>query len=201
MNIPRFPLQWPAGWPRTKYPKGSRFGKWNSKPTIYQAITDIEHELSLLSKSGDQFVISTNLKLKQDGLPYSGQREPADQGVALYFKRDGKDVVIACDSFDKAGCNLTAIAKTIEALRGIERWGCTELLNKAFTGFQALPEKASIPNWYDFMDLPEHASEEEIVKRYRELAKKFHPDTGGNATMFQLLQNLYNHAMKQFKDK
>ncbi|HGG04708.1 MAG TPA: hypothetical protein ENK28_04565 [Aliiroseovarius sp.] len=34
---------------------------------------------------------------------------------------------------------MRAIGKTLEALRGIDRWGTAEFLNQAFQGFTALP--------------------------------------------------------------
>lgn len=34
---------------------------------------------------------------------------------------------------------MRAIEKTIEALRGLERWGAKEMVNAPFRGFKALP--------------------------------------------------------------
>jgi DnaJ domain len=43
------------------------------------------------------------------------------------------------------------------------------------------------------MGLPPHAGPEDIKKRFRELAKKYHPDTGGNSRQFIQLMDVYNH--------
>lgn len=205
MNTPRHPLQWPAGWKRTARPVRSRFGKWNKKPSIAEASLFLEAELQRLTGS-NKFILSSNLKYKADGLPYSNQKEPPDQGAAVYFKMadstGGKDheMTIACDSFDKMGCNIYAIALTIEAMRGISRWGCSELMNRAFTGFQALPEKASISSWRTVLEVDEIISVEELKNIYRTLCKKYHPDVaGGNAEKFIQVQRAYEDAIKELE--
>jgi hypothetical protein len=45
----------------------------------------------------------------------------------------------ACDRWDSVADNVQAIRKTIEALRGIERWGTGDMVQRAFAGFVALP--------------------------------------------------------------
>src|SRR5690606_30813924 len=140
-----YPLQWPNGWSRTQYPMNSKFGSYNDKPTIGSASDKIVYEMRLFG--GTDLIISTDSKFRKDGLPYSSQRQPDDRGVAVYFTYQNEQKVIACDSFNKIGCNLWAIAKTIEAMRGIDRWGCSEIITKAFTGFTALPETTQEDIW------------------------------------------------------
>jgi hypothetical protein len=194
-----YPLQWPAGWPRTKNPARSRFGKWNAKPTIASACGMLENELRQLIGYNKTYIISTNLKYKTNGDPYSNQREPIDQGVAVYFEFNDNETVIACDTFDKIGCNIHAIVKTIGALRGIDRWGCSELMNRAFTGFQAFPQRATQPTWFSILGIAEDSNEEEIKLRYRTLVKTLHPDVPitGNAEKFIQVQHAYTEAMKK----
>jgi hypothetical protein len=50
------------------------------------------------------------------------------------------DYVIACDKFRQANWNITAISHTIRSLRQMERDGTSRLLERALTGFAALPE-------------------------------------------------------------
>ncbi|MBL8237297.1 MAG: hypothetical protein JNM66_07760 [Bryobacterales bacterium] len=71
---------------------------------------------------GKQIVISSNLELRLDGLPRAAQRTPADQGVAVYFTLNGRSQCFPCDRWSTIEHNLWAIAKSIEALRGLERW-------------------------------------------------------------------------------
>ena len=184
-----FPLQYPNGWKRTPKPQPSRFGSWNDKPSIHKATQKIISEMKLFG--GTNLIISSNLKLRQDGLPYSSQKQPNDQGVAVYFTYQKEQKVIACDSFDKIGCNLWAIAKTIEAMRGIDRWGCSEIITKAFTGFTALPESTQ-NDWWQILEVEPTANDEEIKTAYRRLAKKYHPDIAGNDTHFKKIKEAYD---------
>lgn len=174
MITPNYPLQWPVTWPRTKSPTWSRFGSGGQRPSIAKASDFIQDEIRKLG--GKDLVISTNLKYKSDGFPYSGQKEPLDKGAAVYFKYKGESMVLACDTFDKIGCNIYAIGKTIEAMRSIERYGCSELLNKAFTGFKALPSGQEKTPWFVMLGVTEESSIEDIKKVYIQLAKKYHPD-------------------------
>lgn len=192
-----YPLQWPLGWQRTVSPKRSRFGTYNSKPTIYSATTKIINEIRMLTKTKDDIVISTNLKLKNDGLPYSNQKEPADQGVAVYFKMNGESMVIACDSFDKIGCNLYACALTIQAMMGIDRWGCSELLKRAFTGFKALPEKTNKKSCWEVLGIERTIDSPTIRRAYAAKVKVVHPDNKdtGNNESFLELQQAYMEAL------
>ena len=183
-----YPLQYPNGWKRTKNPDRSRFGTYNSKPTINESTQKIINEMRLFG--GKNLIISTDLKLRKDGLPYSSQRQPEDQGVAVYFTYQKEQKVIACDSFDKIGCNLWAIGKTIEAMRGIDRWGCSEIITKAFTGFTALPENTQ-NNWWDILEVEPTATDKEIKNAYRNLAKKYHPDVAKDDTHFKKIKQAY----------
>ena len=46
------------------------------------------------------------------------------------------------------------------------------------------------PSILKWMDLPQNAVQEDIKKRFRELAKKYHPDTGGDSSKFiELMEN------------
>ena len=63
-DITAYPLQWPAGWPRTRMPKLSKFGNY----TFEQARRELMRELNLLGARN--VVISSNLRLRNDGFPY-----------------------------------------------------------------------------------------------------------------------------------
>lgn len=81
---------------------------------------------------GSHLVISTNIELRRDGLPHAGRREPSDKGVAVYFDYRRRPICFACDRWDRIGDNIYAIAKTIDALRGIERWGSGSMVEQSF---------------------------------------------------------------------
>lgn len=50
--------------------------------------------------------------------------------------------VIACDLYKTVGWNLAAIAFTLKALRQIDRYGTSSLLERSFKGFMALAANA-----------------------------------------------------------
>lgn len=166
-----YPLQWPAGASRTRSRRSSAFGQ----KTIGAATKFLLDQVRLMG--GTLPVVSTNLALRNDGLPYANQRQPDDPGVAVYFQRRGKPMVFACDQWIKVEHNIYAIGKTIEALRGIERWGSTELMERAFSGFEALPAPEQ---WWQVLGVGERAAPAEIDAAYRAKAKAAHPDTGGS---------------------
>lgn len=126
---------------------------------------------------GRNVVVSTNKPVRKDGGVYANAREPEDPGVAVYFERDGDRVCFACDQYDRVWKNMRAIAKTIEAMRGIERWGSKEMLDRAFTGFAALPPPSTpiemtgpgaLPKpWHAVLGVAETAEWSEIRSAYR----------------------------------
>ena len=171
-----FPLQWPAGVPRT-----APYARKDAPFTTTLAISrdDMAREVRLMG--GSLPVISTNVALRRDGLPYSGQRTPDDPGVALYFQRRGKSMVFACDRWRKVEHNMRAIVKTIEALRGIERWGSADMVEQAFSGFVGLPAPSKTEWWREVLGLPAGpVTAAEIDAAFRARAAAAHPDTGGS---------------------
>jgi len=102
-----------------------------------QARDELLDEIS--RSKGSNPVISSNIPLRQNGLPYSGRREPEDSGVAVYFTRKQQQICIACDTFDKAWKNMRAIGLSIRDMRGPESRGCASITDQAFGGFTALP--------------------------------------------------------------
>lgn len=166
-----YPLQWPVGRPRTKWPERSNF-----EVTLGKAIKDVQEEVRRLGGQG--LVISSNLPLRRDGIPYANASQPQDRGVAVYFKYKRKPMCFACDRWQKIEDNLRAIAKTIDALRGIERWGTGQMVEQAFTGFTALP--APEQPWQTLGLDTSNPTREQIDEAYRRLAGEHHPDRGGD---------------------
>lgn len=123
-------------------------------------------------------VVSSNLALRNDGLPRSGQREPEDPGVAVYWGTGKKARCMAVDRYDRGSDNLAAIAATLEAMRAIERHGGAAILDRAFTGFVALPSPEQ--PWQVLGLDTSNPTREQIEDAYRNLAMKHHPDRGGD---------------------
>lgn len=172
-----YPLAWPQGWPRTKSPQRSRF-----EVSFERARQELTSEIGRLG--GRYLVISTNVELRRDGNPYASAKRPDDSGVAVYFERNGKQMVFACDKWDLVKDNLRAIQKTIEAVRGIERWGASDMMERAFSAFEALPPPMQ---WWQVLGVSPKASADEIDQAFRRKARLAHPDVGGsNAAMAEL---------------
>lgn len=180
-----FPLCWPLGWPRTKTPQRSRF-----YATFEVARRGLFDEIKRLG--GTNVVLSTNMQLRRDGFPYAGHREPADSGAAVYFVRDGRSYVFACDRWGKLGDNIRAIEKTIEAIRGVERWGASEMMERAFSAFVALEAKRSC---WSILGVPPGASREEVDRAFREKARAAHPDVGGSVDAMRELNDARQQAL------
>jgi len=177
--VEAYPLYWPEGWKREKYPERSRF-----KTGFQDARNKLSAEIARMG--GSKVVISTNVPLRNDGFPRANAPDPKDAGVAVYFKYKGKDMVFACDKYHYTRENIYAIAMTIDALRGIERWGASDMMERAFAGFQGLPAVASQP-WREvlYLNSIDCPTRDEIETAYRMLAKKHHPDLGGDRDQFE----------------
>ena len=171
------PLQWPDARPRTKLYRRQRS---RFSVTLAKARDELFAELGRMGACN--IVLSTNLSLRQDGLPYANQRQPEDAGAAVYFEYKGDRVAFACDRWDKIEHNVQAIRHTIAALRGIARWGTGDMVKAAFRGFKALPapETFNAVPWWDILEVVEGASRAEIEAAYRAKARALHPDTGGD---------------------
>jgi hypothetical protein len=132
-----YPLRWPAGWPRHKGAResDSRFNgptyRWDR---VYRGLKD---ELRRIGATN--IVVSTNQPIRQDGFPYAQQRNIEDVGVAVYFTRNGKQLVMAQDKFWSIIGNMRSLTMAIEGLRQMERHGGAIMLERAFDGFAALP--------------------------------------------------------------
>lgn len=192
--IEAFPLSWPHGWPRTKMPSRSRFDV-----PFTSARDGLMEQIRLLG--GRLPVLSSDLELRRDGLPYANQREPADKGVAVYFEWKGQQRVFACDRWDRIKDNIRALEKTIEAIRGIERWGASDMLERAFTGFTALPAPGAKKTWrevfgYHDAQMPTAA---QLNQTWRDLAGKRHPDAGGSHDAMAELNAARAEALKEIK--
>lgn len=148
MTTEAYPLSWPYGRKRTERwhrvralfhrKRNDRYGK--SDITIHEAVSFVLDQLRMIGVHDYEVIISTDLKVRLDGLPYSNQRQPDDPGASVWWRPAGAKTerVIAIDRYDRIADNIYAIGKTLEALRGIERWGGDDVQEQAFSGYAAL---------------------------------------------------------------
>ena len=205
----RFPLSWPEGWPRARGRKPAQFGtsrqnalgdRQKKRLTIADGMERVIEELEALGVNArDDALISTNLKLNLSGLPRGDQGEPSDPGVAVYWQKKNQPMrVMAIDVYYRVADNLAAIAATLAAMRAIERHGGAQILERAFTGFDALPApqaKVTRP-WWEVLGLRPDASADIIEQAYRAAAKRAHPDTGGSHAAMAELNAARDAALK-----
>jgi hypothetical protein len=149
---------------------------------------------------GANVVVSTNLPLFRDGYPIASGMEPKDPGVAVYFQLKGKSMAFACDQYCHVYENIQAIARTIEALRGIERWGASDMMERAFSGFKALRDSPS-EDWREVLGFQprETVTRKMVESRARELVKQHHPDKGGNRNAFERVMRAREAAILDLK--
>lgn len=196
--IEAHPLYWPEGRKKTPgyHREPARF-----ETNFARARDNVVHEVELLcgKYSKTNLIVSTNIALRRDGLPLANQRQPDDTGVAVYFTYKSNQVCFACDRWKKIEENMQAIAKTIEALRGIARWGTGDMMEAAFKGFTALPSPSAKRTWREVMGFApgEPIDADTLRFRYRKLASEHHPDKGGNHIAFVELGQAYEQAQRE----
>lgn len=191
LGIDAYPLCWPAGRPRIIRGRRQR-ARFDVSFAV--ARDQLMREIQLLG--GRDPVLSTNVALRRDYLPYANQAEPEDVGAAAYFVLRGKQFAFACDRWDRVRDNIQAIRHTISALRGIERWGTGDMVQAAFTGFAALPAPTAVPTWRAVLGVGDTRDLAEVEAAYRSRRKSTHPDHGGSAEEFDLVQRAWNMALQ-----
>lgn len=174
----KFPLAWPVGWRRTPADRRQQAvfryrGQWI---TVAVATAQLRRELQRLGVPYGEFALSTNVELRLDGNPRS-DKEPADPGAAVYFRMraGGKPKVFACDKWTRVAANIAAIARHIEALRAVDRYGVGEM-EQVLAGYTALPPSAE--DWRSVFGFgPDETPKfSEVDRRFRHQMKAAHPD-------------------------
>jgi hypothetical protein len=184
-----YPLLWPDGWVRRSS------GRRKPDPfrvSRYRATRELLAELRRLGAI--KVILSSDVPLKKNGEPYGGDPEPADPGVAVWFQHGGQTRVIACDAYKTLTGNVRAVGLTVNALRAVQRHGATELLDRAFAGFKALP--AAGPPWHVALGVPEDAGADAVLAGYRRRVLETHPDRGGSAEEFAKVQAAWDEARR-----
>lgn len=180
--LKNYPLCWPEDWKRT--PSYSRkratFSSYGNDLSVNGGINRVLQQLNLMGIKRDDVLISTNMETRLDGLPRSDARQPADPGVAVCWrkKQDAPMQCMAVDIYSTVAGNLGGIAATLEAMRAIERHGGSQVQERTFRGFAALPARTETA-WRDVMRFASDTAvtREQVELRFKVLAKEMHPDT------------------------
>jgi hypothetical protein len=186
-----FPLDWPADHKRNN--------RWTISRSRFQVTSIIECSRSILRRAESMdfanVVISSNMPLRRDGLPYSTGREPMDCGVAVWWTHRTREQVIACDRWYTAGENVRAIELSLDAMASLDRWGASQIVERAFAGFEALPPPSA--SWREVFG-EELETFEQVKKQYRVAMQTAHPDKGGTALAAATINNAFEEAKKEF---
>lgn len=194
--IEPYPLLWPEGEPETESYKrrGARFAA-----SFAKARDELIREITLLK--GRDIVITSNLAVRKDGLPRAGEPQPANPGVAVYFWLNGQLHCIACDRWNLVKDNLRALGNSIQALRGINRWGCTALVEKALAAYAYLPPPKEARElgtaWWEILGVNQEASNATIKQAWRRLVNEHHPDKGGDVERFHAINRAFDDVRKE----
>lgn len=198
-----FPLAWPAGWPREKGKMGrGGFISGGSYISFDRAREKLMHELRLLRAKRP--VISTNLPLRQDGMPYAGAatKTMQDPGVAVYFVLKERPLAMACDRYTDIAANMRSLGLAIDAMRQLERHGGGVMMERAFSGFAALPPPATARPWREVLEIPNKVmpgivTRDFVESRFRKLAIERHPDRGGSNDQMAELNAARDSALRE----
>lgn len=164
------------------------------------AVKRLYLELGRLGVKDDDIIVSTNIKLNLRGVP-RGDFEPSDPGVAVYWTKKGQPStkVIAIDAYRRVRDNIAAIAKTLEAMRAIERHGGATILDRAFSGFTAIAPPDWKKPWREVFGIkPETMiTPGGLAELYRRMARFRHPDNGGADSLMAELNVAYDEAKRE----
>ena len=186
-NVQAYPLQWPPGFPRTKFRENSRF-----RSGYDAALGNVQKSLRAFAadsgKKLEHAIMSSNVTLTDV--------KPSDPGVAVWFVWDGIQICIPVDRYMTVPENLQAIHHIIEARRVELRHGTLALVRATFEGFKALPAPAG-KHWTDVLAINRDATREDIEAAFRRLSKERHPDAGGSTEAMAELNIARATALKE----
>lgn len=160
----------------------------NFKQTLSGALNNLRRQIELMG--GKNLVLSSNCALGHD--------TPKDSGVVAYFQLQNTAMAIPCDRWRKVQDNVHAIALTVEAMRGMERWGAKHMITAMFSGFKSLPSRASGLDPWVTLGITEKATEAEITAAFRSKSKIYHPDIPetGSADKWAQIREAHDLAMQ-----
>ena len=208
-TIPRYPLEWPLGWRRSRSRKSAQFktvervastvpnGGYSNRSrqlSMADAVSRLEEQLDKLGAKNP--VLSTNVSLTLSGRP-RGDENPTDPGVACYFRYKKVPTVLACDTYFRVADNIAALAAHIEAIRAIDRYG-VGTIEQALAGYKALPADTAA-DWRSALGIAKGApvTIDAVNDAYHALAKRYHPDVGGSEDRMAWLNRARDYALAE----
>lgn len=138
-------------------------------------------------------------EIRNDGWPRSTAR-PKGPAVIVSFDSDKGPLSFPCDTFQRWEDNLYAIARSLEALRAVDRYGVTRRAEQ-YRGWAQLPAAAPDRAFGSKLEASRWLAEiagvvdgrplsgDHLETTYRIAARRLHPDAGGSTEAFQRLQD------------
>jgi hypothetical protein len=148
---------------------------------------------------GKLTIISSNIPSNTYGKPYLNAPTPDDAGVAVYWVREGKQEVMACDRWKKPWENMRAIYYAVAGLRQMERAGATQIMERAFEAFRLPAPAEARPSWRDVLGTAVR-TKKDASAAFRDRATKLHPDVGGDIEAFRQLERAYSDALAELRE-
>lgn len=202
-------LRWPANWPRAPKHEDARF---SGDITITRAAIALQWEIEHTKgyKPGTIVITCGN------GTAYEPTARDLANGhpgyaAAVYFTTHAP-LVLACDKWRSVAHNLWALAKHIEVMRSMERWG-VGTGKIAWGGYGQLPPSdRADPNarpptptethrrpWRIVLGfgLTSHPTNDDIRERHRNLVRTAHPDAGGSHDAMAEINNARDEALEE----
>lgn len=171
------------------------------KSNYSQTLNLLETELRKL-KAKEVTIQAGFRQVRNDGWPYSSAK-PDHPAVALQFRTAKGVLVFRAHLYKRFEDNLRAIAKTLEALRAVDRWGVVE--GQQYTGFRQLEaapasgqmDRDAAAAWLAFFSGVSSSellgSRPKLEQAFRETRVKLHPDrSGGSHEGFVRTQQAYD---------
>ncbi len=194
------PVRWPSD--RVKTPPGER-EKSRFATSLRVATNNVLREVRLLGGYYPQITSSVAGRVTSSGTAVllRGNGKSLNPAVAVYFMDGTRKCVFTCDKWTDLAANMQSIAKSIEAIRGLDRWGAN-MRERAMQGFLALPDPAD-RGWRTVLGFDEDAEAITMAKvqaNYRARAREAHPDLrGGNEQWMRELNLAVEAAKKELK--
>lgn len=181
--------------------RAARDGSWRrDEVPLSDTLELLERELRALG-CRDEAVLQVAVRERDMDGGVRADAKPEHPGVILNFKSHHGELSYACDTFRTWQSNLRAIAKGLEALRLVDRYGVGN--GAQYTGYRALGAGTPLPAarmsvedaaqfiaahaWPD-AEIDHQEVIDDLETAYRLAAKQLHPDAGGTDTDFQRLQ-------------
>lgn len=129
--------------------------------------------------------------------------------ATIVFDRKGKRYEFTCSKYGHRLDNMRAAQLAIDYLwKALEAYGVSsssktfdDAFGQVFGGFEPEPDSSTLKitagEWWDILGVDRSATADDIKTAWRAMARRLHPDVGGDAEQFKRLNDAYQKAMKE----